>query len=272
MILPGSYANGFAPRDGQPLYPSLWKGCVGAWAPCLGPTGLTLRDWSGYGNHGALTNGPTWSPSDGKTSIEFDGSNDYVVATVANYRSQDSIGAVSVWVRPNNATGSTIISSADTAVNGSYIRPILWSSNNKIFCQSSIEGDASSDLIETNASFSHSVWHHCVCRSNGTAWDIWVDGVQQAVTVIAGTNSGRWFGSISARDNIVLGTLLRLTPAGYHSGMIDDARIYSRAISANEIRLLASRRGIAYEIAPRRRTSSAVQFNRRRRLLVGAGS
>lgn len=68
MILPGRYANGFAPRDGQPLYPELWKGCVGAWNPGLGVTGLTLRDQSGFGRHGTLTNGPTWGVS-GKDQV-----------------------------------------------------------------------------------------------------------------------------------------------------------------------------------------------------------
>jgi len=56
MILPGTYQNGFAPRDGEPLFPELWDGCVGAWNPGLGPSGLTLRDWSPYKNHGTLTN------------------------------------------------------------------------------------------------------------------------------------------------------------------------------------------------------------------------
>ena len=75
MILPASYSNGFAPRDGQPLYPELWRGCVGAWCPSLGPTGLTLRDWSGFGNHGTLTNmdpGTDWVLSGGRYALDFD--------------------------------------------------------------------------------------------------------------------------------------------------------------------------------------------------------
>jgi hypothetical protein len=42
----------------------------------------------------------------------------------------------------------------------------------------------------------------------------------------------------------------------HFSGQLDDIRIYNRALSANEIRLLAARRGIAYELAPRKRIYS----------------
>ena len=59
---------------------------------------------------------------------------------------------------------------------------------------------------------------------------------------------------------------------GFSNAVIDDVRIYNRALSPQEIRILATRRGIAYEMAPRRRSSSAVQFNRRRRLLLGASN
>jgi hypothetical protein len=67
---------------------------------------------------------------------------------------------------------------------------------------------------------------------------------------------------------------------GFHSALnaanckLDGMMLHSRQLSPQEIRLLASRRGIAYELAPRRRSSAQVvaSFNRRRRLLIGAGS
>jgi hypothetical protein len=39
-------------------------------------------------------------------------------------------------------------------------------------------------------------------------------------------------------------------------GMLSDIAVYNRVLSENEIRLLATRRGIAYELAPRKRTYS----------------
>ncbi len=51
-----SYAQGFARYRDESERPDLWKGLVGLWAPYLGPTGNKLLDWSGYWNHGTLTN------------------------------------------------------------------------------------------------------------------------------------------------------------------------------------------------------------------------
>ena len=54
LQIPG-YGQGFARCQAECEYPELWKGLVGSWAPYLGSTGTTLRDWSGHGNHGTLT-------------------------------------------------------------------------------------------------------------------------------------------------------------------------------------------------------------------------
>ena len=56
MNINPSYGVGFARNAAQSEYPELWRGLVGLWSPSLGPTGLTLYDWSGNKNRGALTN------------------------------------------------------------------------------------------------------------------------------------------------------------------------------------------------------------------------
>ena len=51
-----SWRQGFARYQCRSAYPGLWDGLVGAWLPALGPTGLTLYDIGGRGNHGTLIN------------------------------------------------------------------------------------------------------------------------------------------------------------------------------------------------------------------------
>lgn len=262
MVLPGSYANGFAPRDGHPLYPSLWRGCVGAWAPCLGPTGLTLRDWSGYANHGTLTNmtsGSDWITDQGRWSLDFDGANDVVTMTPGMITGTSPF-TMSAWCRfnatPSFFQGVMMIGGGTTGTSA-YIG---WVSSASFGTNNSWGGGGfgrnyGSGITDVTG------WHHVLMTSTGggsQTFTIWVDGKLM----------------ISGTETITLvSTHLRIgaNPSdAFVNGKIDDCRLYNRVLSDGEIKRLASRRGVAYDLAPRRRASVAVQFNRRRRLLIGA--
>lgn len=253
MILPGSYANGFAPRDGQPLYSELWRGCVGAWAPCLGPTGLTLRDWSGYGNHGTLTNGPVFNVHTGKYAVTFDGVNDFVSTSsnVMNMQNGQDF-TVSCWFRSTSIASDQIIVSARNNNPGPAVA-YLTGSKYSVYTFNQVV--AGSTILASNT------WYHGVTVHRGTSFLLYVNGRQDGSS---GTD-----GTFSSNAAFLIGSQ---TNASFFSGQIDDVRLYNRALTEVEIRNLASRRGIAYELAQRRRASVGITFNRRRRLLVGAGS
>ena len=258
MILPASYSNGFAPRDGRPLYPELWRGCIGAFAPCLGPTGLTLRDWSGYGNHGALTNmdaGTDWVVSGGRYGLDLDGTNDHVVLS-QGYSAEVTC---SLWVfsrNITNANGEYFFGRWEAVLQDFYIGAFSsgW------IARTANATTTQSALLSTPATINR--WTHlCLTRSASTL-SLTVDGRTTVTTSAVGFQGAEV-------SNTFIG---RLSPATgfYANAIVDDLRIYNRVVSATENRALASRRGIAYEMPPRRRSSSAVQFNRRRRLLLGA--
>lgn len=256
MILPGSYANGFAPRDGRPLYPELWRGCVGAWAPCLGPTGLTLRDWSGFGRHGTLTNmdaGTDWVPSSTRYALDFDATNDYVTTPYVC----DLAGnwSWSFWFR--QTAHAHLLGQGDgggVGIKGVYVQSddvgkIAVVHNGAVRIES--------------AATTIGAWHHVAVIKSGTTATLHVDGALIGSASIAATST-----AVFEIGRIMFGGVY------YYSGpkMLDSLTVYNVAIVPNIHRLLATRRGIAHELAPRRRASVAVAFNRRRRLLVGAGA
>ena len=261
MILPGSYANGFAPRDGSPLYPELWKGCVGAWAPGLGPTGLTLRDWSGFGNHGTLTNGPVWSVIAGKYSMSLDGSDDFINVTDRTQLRPSEQVSVAMWVRPGNVVGTKIL--FDKQSLSPYYGYSFYLLGDKVTADSAY--NVNSVSLSSVTSLNATSWQHIGFSHDGSTIRIWINGRLDASTPAAGPLT------YSLTQDLTIG---RRAPnsTGYYSGGIDDICLFSRAINANEFAYLSRRRGIAYEMAPRRRSSSVVQFNRRRRLLLGAQS
>ena len=267
MILPASYSNGFAPRDGQPLYPELWRGCVGAWAPCLGPTGLTLRDWSRYSSNAAFTSmtaDTAWVANQGRYPLTLNGSSNYLLTTESLQHRLTGDKSCFAWIRCTSPGASyrTLISKDFTfalTVKDSILITYDWNA----------ASDRSSGVNVATGNWTHVGWTIRAGVASGSTF--YVNG-HSVATFTYDTQTGSRAGTPWAAT---MGTGLGwiTTPvAEYFNGSIDDLRLYNQVMSANQVRLLASRRGIAYELAPRRRSSSAVQFNRRRRLLLGASS
>lgn len=265
MILPGTYANGFAPRDGEPLFPELWDGCVGAWNPGLGPTGLTLRDWSTYKNHGTLTNmdaGTDWVTSQGRYALDFDGSDDHIVGSGMNGFAFERI-TLSAWIN-RNAIGVNngyavskrrIDDAFQLAVPAANILAFdIWIGNVRYIVNSS-------NSINTANS-----WYHISGVYDGSQMLTYVNGRLDCPTPTAVS------GSIDATvDPIHIGRTFNSTFS--MSGRIDDVRIYDRALSGGQIRLLSLRRGLAYEMVPRRWSAAQVAAYRARYYsqVIGSG-
>ena len=251
MILPVSYSNGFAPRDGSPLYPELWRDCVGAWAPCLGPTGLTLRDWSKLGKHGALTNmsaGDDWVLRHGYYALDLDGANDIV--TVKRLASPRPITISARVTLSGFRTTSTIYcndhippASAPELLFG--INQVSGSTHRLgLFSGAWVYGtNVELDLITDH--------YYAVTWSSSGAVSFYLDGIP------AGTASLAVGGN--AASNGVWGAFNEVSfPTFNLYGSIDDMRLYDMIIAPKEIKHLAARPGIAYEMAPRRRSRAAV--------------
>lgn len=252
-----TYHSGFAPRDGTPRYPSLWRGCVGAWCPSLGPTGTVLRDWSGRQNHGALTNF-TLDTAWAQGSLVFDGTDDFVSLGTSAFFSPANI-SFSAWVK---ASGSPVL--YDGIIGRST--NTAWQDGWGMFWQSSSEVRFFVGKYDVNyatkTGVSPNQWSH-VC---GT-WDGSV--VRMFVNGSIGTNGTQAGSQTGTTQQLDIGRLV--TNTYNFGGYIDDARIYDRALSQTEISILARRPRIAYELAPRSRSSSqaAATGNRRRRYLIG---
>jgi hypothetical protein len=242
MTVPGSYANGFAPRDGQPLHPELWRGCIGAWAPSLGPTGLTLRDWSGRGNHGTLTNGPSFAVDGGKYAITLDGSNDTVLAGSIPSLSQ---GTWSCWFKPITQKNDAGILATSQVLTGGA-RNGLW-----LYWRDASANNITAGVVVAGTRY---LATHSVTLSPGTWYFVY--GTYSGANVTCGVYG---LGSTSAA-----GPSTTIThEAGFSIGFrdfqsvnasVDGVMIHNRVLSQNELLLLALRRGIAYELAPRRRS------------------
>jgi hypothetical protein len=240
MILPGTYANGFAPRDGEPLFPELWRGCVGAWNPGLGPSGLTLRDWSPYKRHGAVTNMTAdniWKVFGSLQCLDFNPS--------------AGTGWINCGSIPELAVGASDLTVLAWSLRGSSFSGICsyrntglgWtvhiSNTGALRCFSGSADNASSSFTTSSV-----YWTPVAFLWNASTVTFKAPGRSESHSVQKADSTSVF--TVGGWGNGAVGGLGRLA----------DIRAYTRLLSNKEIDLYFSRPGIAYELAPRKRTYS----------------
>jgi hypothetical protein len=228
-----TYQSGFyAPGRGTALHPELWRGCVGAWNPGLGNTGLALRDWSGNQNNGTLIGGPTWGVSDGRQALDFDGVDDYVVISPV---SLGTVYTASFWMY------STVSDKVTIAGGFTPQHYVLYPATAGWYHQA--EGSYCLFNTISQASWLNK-WTHVTIRRKGTTTvDAFFNGVLKQTATLSGANSSLAVNRIGSFDG---------SSSYNYNGKMTGIHLYNRALSPQEIRTLAQRPGIAYERAPRK--------------------
>jgi hypothetical protein len=185
-------------------------------------SGTTLTDRSGRGHTGTVS-GATWS-TQGRFggALSFDGVNDWV--TVADTAALDLTGALTLeaWVRPTAlAAWRTILLKEQTGglVYALYVTETGSRANGYLRIGSELGLSAPAPLAANT-------WTHVALTYDGAAMRLYVDGTQVA------TRSQT--GAITASSGV-----LRIggnAPWGeYFQGLIDEVRIYNRALTQAQI-------------------------------------
>ena len=189
-------------------------------------SGTTTADASGNVNTGTLTNGPVWT-TQGKygNGLTFDGLNDFVSVPDNATLDLGGTGTIEAWVRLNaiNRWNSVVAkgnSNSDPAHN--YAMEITDA--NIILCI--LGNGTSSRVLSSSTPMTAGQFRHLACTWNGTTLSLYIDGVlNTSVTqnlTPAGNTSPLYIGQFGGNSD-------RL------SGIIDEVRIYNRALSQAEI-------------------------------------
>lgn len=265
----GSYYNGFAPRDAQPRFPQLWRGCIGAWAPCLGPSGVTLREWSGLRRNGTLTAmdpGTGWVTQSGRHALDFNGADDYVNLP---YRTVSLPFSVTAWALSTSSTANQcVFSIGNSAINDQlfYLGFRGDLTGDPIVAQMRGNVAASTTFAQSATGYTVNRLHHLAAVFRSTTYrQVYLDGVPGTADTTSHT--------LESFNRSAIGCLYRTAAAVFLSGQVMCVEVYDRELSESEIRLSASRPGIAYEIeSPRRYSGQATAAARARLLtLLGVG-
>lgn len=263
-------------------YPALWNGCVAAWCPSLGPSGSRLHDYSRRNNWGTLTNmdpATDWVVSGGAYALDFDGSNDNVT-TLSTFAPGAGPMTVAYWYDGRNTAQYNLHVTQRPASFNSSIHS-CWGIGQGNYNIGPVNTLRIGVLLYTPGNYR--VWfsdsnfcdkmRHYAFTTTGSAITVYVDGVEVSGVTTA---LGNW-PDIPATSAIAIGGSQDGTVAT--NGIIDDVRIYSRALHPEEWRLLARRRAIAYEPAYRPAyytetdTGGATPwlYARRRSQIIGSG-
>ncbi|KKU76274.1 MAG: hypothetical protein UY03_C0040G0002 [Parcubacteria group bacterium GW2011_GWA2_47_64] len=201
-------------------------------------SGTTATDSAGT-NNGTLTNSPTWTTGKLNNALNFDGTNDYV--TIGDIFYSD-IFTVCAWFKSDvmtGSTGKTIVakrnSSGITAgtnewsfsIDAGTLQFISWNS-----------GGGVTHNIGYNTALTANTWYHgCAVQSgNGNTGYVYLNGVVDA-------SASQTSAMINSASLIQVGVRIAGSDTRYFDGIIDDIRIYSRALTAADITQLYSYTG-----------------------------
>jgi len=215
-------------------------GLVCDWAMDDG-TGTTAADSSGSGNPGTLVNGPTWTTGKINGALSFNGTNNYVSTPGIKLNGTRAV-SVCLWVnRTYSKTGghalfeSTANFNNSTTGFGVFPDDVSTCSGGGMLV--GLQGNAGYNL-KCFAQPSSGVWHHLAVvldKSQNAANEVnvYVDGVLQ-------TAQAQPYSSANT-NNFGTNPLYLMSRGGsqeFNAGVIDDFRVYSRALSASEIQQL----------------------------------
>ena len=206
---------------------SLTEGLVGWWK--FDETdGNIAYDSSGNGNNGNLTNGPIWVTGKISGALSFDGSDDFVDLGNSSNLALTLNKSLSIWLKPtafgsrrnpyNRSYGGTgaLTIETDGLINYYY-------------------GTAGSDAApygyyKAQGGLSLNSWkHYCLVRNlSSMKVNLYLDGsLDKEITAIHSS-------AVASSNNAFIG---KGYESNYH-GIIDDVRIYDRALSAVEVKAL----------------------------------
>ena len=192
-------------------------------------SGTTWTDLSGLGNNGTLTNGPTYSSSNGG-SIVFAGDNDFI--NCGSGLALSGSWTISAFVRSSvpSAAQSIISRSGDASTSFTQNYSLYIQSDNKFYCQSSAD---SYKRASSTTTMTTNTWYYVTGLYNSTSKiiSIYINGnLEGSSTALVGNppTAGTQYATLGANDG--------LTAANRLTGNIAQASIYNRALTAAEVR------------------------------------
>jgi hypothetical protein len=195
--------------------------------------GATARDSIG-GRVATLQNGASWTAGRSGGAINFDGVDDY--ASLAPFDVSGSALTIAAWVKtaslPANVDQRFVSKATNTSEQGHYW--MLSLSRNRLRFRLRTEGQTST-LVANAGDVPVNQWYHVAATYDGGAMRLFLNGTEVGVAAKSGV--------IDTGSTVPVNLGRNPDGSNYMHGALDDLRIFSRALSAQEIAGIAAEQG-----------------------------
>jgi len=185
-------------------------------------------DLSGYDNHGTASGGATTTNGLMDQAGSFDGTDDDVsVSTNASLHAMTNSLTWSLWFKGGVQSDQARL----IDFNGDNTLAFDSTGTNLSFWLNSLDsgsGTRSPEVTTTNANLGDDQWHHVVAQWNHSTLHLYLDGTLH--------DSVSWSNALAVGGELRFGK--DLGNANEYSGLIDEVKIYSTALSGSAITTL----------------------------------
>lgn len=211
-----------------------------AYYPFDQTSGTSATDSSGHNYTGTLVNGPVWTTGRvGSGALQFDNVNDRVTLPLDVPGAEGAAITVAAWVKPSTIADDGVIIAKDRSGFAQWkLRMDGRSGNNgKNNLSFSVSGSGKNVSATSDAEVMADLnWHHVVGVYDGAQVYVYMDGVSVDSTPNAMTGTINNYA-----HQVCIGTSgPTCNESGYFGGLIDDVRIYDRALAPAEVQGLMS--------------------------------
>jgi hypothetical protein len=202
------------------------------------------RDLTNGGNDGTYNGGMGTianAEESGQRAYDFDGTDDFVDLTGANFLSGRDAATVSAWVYLDNFSDTNVIYHESTDTGSGTSRLVLFVRTDGQLRVGGRINDGDSFTVFAQSAISSvgaGQWYHVsgVCDFSSGDHRVYLDGTD--ITSTSASTTGT-FDAVNPAA-LKVGT----NGANWFDGLVDDIRIYDRALTTAEVAHLASGRGV----------------------------
>jgi len=197
-------------------------------------SGTRAEDFAGS-HDGTLVNGPAWRPNGGKIggALDFDGVDDYVAIGKIDVEGGTGL-TLALWFKADDFGASYARFIAKVTETQDHYWLLSTSDDGTVLRFNLKAGDSTTVLKTSTGQIQTERWYHIAATYDGNRMRIYKNGVE-----VAGINKS---GSVNTNPNVlaVIGNQPPAAGSWPFDGLIDDVRIYNRALSSTEIATIAN--------------------------------